>query len=111
MRAWYGRQEPGARAMLLLLAVFTPLLVGMVLAEGRERVVITGVECAPVPTSRLGKCPPSDDREVLALVVPTGRSGEPFWRVMSWSPRTGWDGLTGTAHRVHTWTELPEATQ
>lgn len=111
---WFSRQERGVRTLLILLAILAPVVVGMLIAERLPVRVTTNVECAPVPTPRLGKCPPDDDREVLTYVVPVAenRRGEPFWRVMSWDERDGWDGLTGTgAYRVSTWVELPEVEQ
>lgn len=112
MIAWFTARDRHTKVLLALLAVLTPLLVGMLVAERRQRLVYSNLECAPVPTDRLGKCPPSDDRPVLTHIVPTGRYGEPHWRVMSWDPRTGWDALYGTnIYRVHDWIELPEAEQ
>lgn len=105
---WFSRQERGVRILLILLAVLVPAVAGVLITERLPVRVTTNVECAPIPTPRLGKCPPDDDRPVLARAVPTGR-GEPFWRVMSWDERDGWDGLTGNgAYRVSTWVELPQ---
>lgn len=115
MSAWYARQERAVQVLLIALVVMLPALVGVLITERQTVLVHSLIECAPVPTDRLGKCPPDSDRPVLTLIIPAdpnNRRDKPFWRVMSWDPQHGWWALAGmSTYRVHDWHELPEVEQ